>query len=107
MRYAELEGQQIVFTKKMAKDIKLNRTGFYALAAIGVLVMIFLLYRIRSTKTETIKISSLLSASIVLAERGGKRIVEIRKMDDQAIGQLSKGLTKEGENEYVTLGDKV
>lgn len=89
----------------MAKDIKLNRSGIYILAAIGTLVMIFLLYK--STRTETIKISELLSASIVLAERGGKRIVEIRKMDDNEIGQLSKGLTKEGKQEYVTMADKV
>lgn len=102
------EGEQLIICKRMAKDIKFNRTGVYALVAIGMLVMIFLLYRTtRSTKTESIKISELLSASIVLAERGGKRIVEIREMDDQEIGQLSKGLTKEGKNEYVTLGDKV
>ena len=28
-------------------------------------------------------------------------------MNDEDIGKLSKGLTKEGKNEYVTLGDKV
>ena len=89
----------------MANDVKFNRNGLLLLGSIGVVVMVFLLYRIN--RVETVRISEVLSASIVLAERGGKRIVEIRKMDDNEIGSLSKGLTKEGKNEYVTLGDKV
>lgn len=32
--------------------------------------------------------------------------MEIRKLKDSDIGQLSKGNTKEGASEYVTLGDK-
>lgn len=56
---------------------------------------------------ETIRISELVSASIHLAEEGGAKIAEIRKMGDTEIGQLSKGLTKEGKNEYVTLGDQL
>ncbi len=56
---------------------------------------------------ETVRISKVLSASIILAERGGRRIVEIRKMTDDEIGRLSKGRTNEGKDEFVTLGDKV
>ena len=55
---------------------------------------------------ETIKVSELLAVSIHLAEAGGAKIVDIRKMADSEIGQLAKGLTKEGKSEYVTLGDQ-
>ena len=55
---------------------------------------------------ETIKVSELLAVSIHLAEAGGTKIVDIRKMADSEIGQLAKGLTKEGKSEYVTLGDQ-
>ena len=56
---------------------------------------------------EMITISELIAASIHLAEAGGRKIVEIRKMDDAQIGQLTKGHTKEGMSEYVTLGDQL
>ena len=55
---------------------------------------------------ETVKISSLLSASIHLAELAGKIVVNVRKNDDPDIQSVIKGHTNEGANEYVTLGDK-
>ena len=55
---------------------------------------------------QSIQISQLISASIHLAEQSGEKIVAIRKLDDTQIGKLSKGLTKEGANDYITLGDK-
>ncbi len=91
----------------MANDLKFNRNGVLVLAAIGVLMVVFIFYRVGGGLRETVRISELLSASITLAERGGKRVVEIRKMSDDEIGRLSKGRTKEGKDEYVTLGDKV
>ena len=90
----------------MATDLKLNRNGSLILCAIGLVVMLFILYRVHWSR-ETVRISKVLSASIILAERGGRRIVEIRKMTDDEIGRLSKGRTNEGKDEFVTLGDKV
>jgi inositol monophosphatase 3 len=98
----------------MAKQTSLrfnNRVGLVVLLALALLVLLFLLYRGRGGPNpyvdETIKISELLAAAVQLAEAGGDKIVEIRKMDDKQIGQLTKGLTKEGRDEYVTLGDQL
>ena len=91
----------------MVNDFRINRTGIVILLAIGIFVMVFLVYAGRGRYVEeTVKISELLSASIHLAEAGGAMVVQVRKMDDSEIGQLAKGLTKEGKNEYVTLGDQ-
>ena len=91
----------------MAKDVRVNKTGIVVLGTIGISVLLFLLYYTRGRYTdEKIRLSELISASIYLAEAGGRRIAEIRKMKDSEIGQLSKGNTKEGASEYVTLGDK-
>ena len=98
----------------MAKQTNLrfnNRVGLVVLLAVALLVLLFLLSRGRGGPNpyvdETIKISELLAAAVQLAEAGGDKIVEIRKMDDKQIGQLTKGLTKEGRDEYVTLGDQL
>ena len=98
---------------EMAKQTSLrfnNRVGLVVLLALAFLVLLFLLYNGRGGPDyvdETIKISELLAAAVQLAEAGGDKIVEIRKMDDKQIGQLTKGLTKEGRDEYVTLGDQM
>lgn len=93
----------------MAKEVKINRTGIAIIGALGLIVIIFLMYQTRGGGyvEKTVKISELISASISLVEEAGKTVVNVRKMDDKAIKTFSKGLTKEGKNEYVTLGDKV
>ena len=93
---------------KMVNDFRLNRSGVVILLAVGIFVMVFLVYAGRGRYVEeTIKISELLSASIHLAEAGGAMVVHIRKMDDSEISQLTKGLTiKEGANEYATIGNR-
>ena len=89
------------------KELRISRGGLVILVAIGVMVMVYLLYAGRGEYVEeTVKISELLSAAISLAEVGGAKIVEVRKMDTSEIGQMAKGLTKEGKSEYVTYGDK-
>lgn len=96
--------------KRMAKEVRVNRVALVVLVALGVAVSLFVIYKVTSSRQnsmEFVKISELISASIDLAERGGRRVVEVRKMGDKEIGQLSKGLTKEGKKEYVTVGDKV
>lgn len=92
---------------KMVNDFRINRTGVVILLSVGIFVMVFLVYAGSGRYVEeTVKISELLAASINLAEAGGAMVVKIRRMDDSEIGQLTKGLTKEGKNEYVTLGDQ-
>ena len=89
------------------KELRISRGGLLILLAIGVVVMVYLLYAVRDEYVEeTVKISELLSASISLAEVGGAKIIEVRKIDSSEIGQMVKGLTKEGKSEYVTFGDR-
>lgn len=93
-------------------DVRMNRITLTVLLALGLVVTIYILSKVRSAGSElysedVIRLSELISASIDLAERGGRRVVEVRNMDDSEIGQLSKGMTKEGKSEYVTIGDKV
>lgn len=93
----------------MAKEVKINKTGVAIIGSLGLVVTFFLLYQARGGRyvEKTVKISELISASISLVEQAGKKVVEVRKLNDEDIGKLSKGLTKEGKNEYVTIGDKV
>ena len=93
----------------MAKEVKINKTGIAIVGSVGLVVTFFLLYQARGGRyvEEKVKISELISASISLVEYAGKKVVEVRNLNDEDIGKLSKGLTKEGKNEYVTLGDKV
>ena len=93
----------------MAKEVKINKTGVAVIGSLGLVVTLFLLYQARGGAyvEKTVKISELISASISLVEHAGRKVVEVRNLNDEDIGKLSKGLTKEGKNEYVTLGDKV
>ena len=75
------------------------------------IVLITLFVVIESSKHEnyvdqTVKISSLLSASIHLAEQAGDRIVKVRMNEDSDMQARVKGHTKEGAKEYVTIGDQ-
>lgn len=89
----------------------MNKLTLAVLSALGLMVLIFIIFRATrgssGVSSENIKLSELISASIDLAERAGKKVVQIRNMDDAEIGKLSKGSTKEGKKEYVTIGDKV
>lgn len=93
----------------MAKEVKVNKAGIAVVGSLGLAVTLFLLYQTRGGGyvEKTVRISELISASISLVEHAGQKVVEVRKLDDEVIGKLTKGLTKEGKNEYVTLGDKV
>ncbi len=90
--------------------MRLNKLTLTVLAVLGILVTIYIVLNTKkeySGDDQLIHISQLIAASIDLAEKAGKRIVEIRGMDNSKINQLSKGKTKEGKDEYVTLGDQV
>lgn len=91
----------------MPAELHVNRRMVAVLASLGAVLLLGLLYVARRPGyvEEEIKISELLSASIFLAESAGSKVREVRELKDSEIGQLSKGLTKEGKNEYVTVGD--
>lgn len=52
---------------------------------------------------ETINLRNLLVAGIKATEAGGREVVQVRKSVE--LGEKSKGLTREGAKEMVTLGD--
>jgi len=88
----------------------LSRVSLTVLVSLGVMVCLFIILNMsnkREYSEEYVKLSELISASIDLARRGGQRVVEVRNMNDEEIGRLTKGKTKEGKDEYVTIGDKV
>ena len=93
----------------MAKEVKVNKAGVAVVGSLGLAVILFLLYQTRGGGyvEKTVKISELISASISLVELAGQKVVKVRKLKDEEIGKLAKGLTKEGKSEFVTLGDKV
>lgn len=96
----------------MAKEMRLNKLTLAILIALGVLVILYVISSTGNTgpwdeDESMVRLSELISASIDLAERAGNRVKEVREMDNKEIGQLSKGQTKEGKKEYVTLGDQV
>ena len=94
--------------QRMAKEVRVNKLSLAVLIALGILVTVYVISSVRKRgPLEVVRLSELISASIDLAGRAGDRVVEVRSMDDEEIGKLSKGLTKEGKKEYVTLGDKV
>lgn len=98
----------------MAKEVRVNKLTLAVLIALGVLVIVYVISTSHTGKMgsreeveSVVRLSELISASIDLAERAGTRVKEVRDMDDTQIGKLSKGVTKEGKKEYVTLGDQV
>ena len=94
----------------MANELRINKVTLAVLVSLGLVVTVYVFLNTRKNYTSEsrgIPISQLIAASIDLVELGGKRVVEVRNMGDSEIGRLSKGLTKQGKSEYVTLGDKV
>ena len=94
----------------MANGMRQNKLTLAVLVALGVMVTIYVLFNTKkdySEESQTIHLSQLISASIELVGRGGRKVVKVRNVDESHIHQLSKGFTKEGKNQYVTMGDKV
>lgn len=93
----------------MVKELRMNKdkVSLVIMIALGIVVILYVISSVRKRRvSENIRISELISASLVLVNRAGERVVEVRGMDDAEIGRLSKGLTKEGKQEFVTFGDK-
>jgi len=55
-------------------------------------------------ESDTVSMRELLSVAIQAAEAGGDKVNEVRNMDN--IGQQSKGETREGVDDPLTLGDQ-
>jgi len=90
--------------------MRMKKLTLTVLAILGIMITLVILLHTRkdySGNDRLIHVSQLIAASIELAERGGRKVVEIRNADNSMINQLSKGKTKEGRDEYVTLGDQV
>lgn len=93
--------------------VRLNPLGVFIIVALSILFFVSLntnlLRPYDSSKKEStvsqnsINLRKLLSDCIVLAEAGGRKVVEIRK--DTDIGETSKGKTKEGAKNVVTRAD--
>lgn len=103
---------EVRIKQRMAKEVRVNKVSLAILIALGTLVTVYVISSVKKrgpleAYQNVVRLSELISASIDLASRAGDRVVEIRSMNDEEIGKLSKGLTKEGKKEYVTLGDKV
>lgn len=86
-------------------NIRLNRLGVAVIICLLLFLFLYVLSSRRSVLSinESVSMKELLSASIVLARRGGDRVRVIRRND--ALETEKKGETKEGANEYVSKGD--
>jgi len=86
-------------------NIKINPLGG-AIFISCVLLLFFYIFgfpTMFSIDEERVSMKELLSASIVLARRGGAKVLAIRR--DDTLDTQKKGETKEGANEYVSRGD--
>lgn len=86
-------------------NVRINPLGG-AVAICLVLVLFFYVFGLPDFFTHTeerVSMKQLLSASVVLARRGGDRVKEIRRAD--TLQEKVKGETKEGAKELVSRGD--
>lgn len=86
-------------------NIRINPLGG---AVVITLVLVFFFYifglpEFLTLREERVSMKELLSASVVLARRGGDRVREIRR--DDTLQEKVKGETKEGAKELVSRGD--
>lgn len=86
-------------------NIKINPIGgaVCIVAALMLFLYVFGVPNVFSMNAERVSMKELLSASIVLARRGGDRVREIRRGD--TLNARVKGETREGAQEFVSQGD--
>ncbi|KAL4235761.1 Inositol monophosphatase 3 [Mactra antiquata] len=86
-------------------NIRINPLGGAVCVAVFLVLFfyIFGLPEFFSSHEERVSMRQLLSASIILAQRGGDRVKEIRRSD--TLQKSVKGETKEGAKEFVSRGD--
>jgi inositol monophosphatase 3 len=86
-------------------NIKVNPIGGIIFVVIGLCVCVYVFGFPSSwfKAQERVSMKELLAVSIQLAKRGGDRVKQIREND--TLAQKSKGKTKEGKDELLTMGD--
>ncbi|WAR22717.1 IMPA3-like protein, partial [Mya arenaria] len=84
-------------------NVRLNPLGGAIFISVVLLVFFYVFGFPTMFPEERVSMRELLSASIVLARRGGDRVLAIRR--DDTLDTKKKGETKEGANEYVSQGD--
>ena len=84
-------------------NLRLNPVGLLLAAVVAVCVFFYLFGIPGFSRTERLSMRELLSVSIELAERGGKRVREIAEA--HTLQAKEKGRTKEGAAEMLTQGD--
>ena len=86
-------------------NIKINPLGGAVLVC-SVLALFFYMFGFPSlfgSSDDRVSMKQLLTASVILARRGGDQVRQIRRAD--TLQEEIKGKTKEGANEFVSKGD--
>ncbi|XP_076463057.1 inositol monophosphatase 3-like [Babylonia areolata] len=83
--------------------VRLNPVGLLIAVVLAICLFFYIFGIPGFSRNERVSMRELLSVSIVLAERGGKRVREIA--DAHKLQATSKGKTKEGAKEMLTQGD--
>ncbi|XP_076440856.1 inositol monophosphatase 3-like [Babylonia areolata] len=84
-------------------NIRLNPVGLVVLSVFVMCLFFYLFGFPGFSKDEKVSMRQLLSVSVDLAERGGRRVKEIAEA--QTLEAKEKGKTKEGAKEMLTQGD--
>ena len=96
---------QTTYLNMAPSNITINPVGGAICILVGLVLFLYVFGfpSYFSMGTEHVSMKQLLSASIVLARRGGDRVREIRRSN--ALEARVKGETKEGAQEFVSQGD--
>ena len=84
-------------------NVRLNPMGLIIAVVLAILIFFYVFGVPGFARNERISMRELLSVSVDLAQRGGKRVKEIA--DAQTLDAKEKGKTKEGAKEMLTEGD--
>lgn len=84
-------------------NVRLNPVGVIVAVVLAICIFFYVFGIPGFASNERISMRELLSVSVDLAQRGGKRVKEIA--EDQTLDAKEKGKTKEGAKEMLTQGD--
>ncbi|XP_061747461.1 inositol monophosphatase 3 [Nerophis ophidion] len=89
--------------------IRMSPFGVAVFCFFGVAIVLYHLYagvltgRLAALRKKDVDLRELLAASVEAAVLGGKEVKKVR--EENSLKERSKGKTKEGENELLTMGD--
>lgn len=86
--------------------VHLNRMGVCVLFLCFLIIALYMIKDVEDSETNkpaTINVKQVLLSAVELAKKGGEEVVKVRKNADMAVH--SKGKTKEGANDPVTIAD--